>query len=113
MLKFIVVAVAVVVAFAVGIIVGVNSSSSGTSGIEQVLNNATPASSDVPQLDASDPRQMTNSDQLNAQIELLKWLNSNVSNRNAERQLLISEIARLRTMKSDLEAEVDGAVFVR
>ena len=113
MLKFIIVAVAVVVAFAVGIIVGVNSSSSGTSGIEQVFNNATPASSDVPQLDASDPRQMTNSDQLNAQIEPLKWLNSNVSNRNAEYQLVILEIARLQTMKSDLEAEVDGDVFVR
>ncbi|MCH8102735.1 MAG: hypothetical protein IIB28_06235 [Chloroflexi bacterium] len=89
------------------------SSSGGTSGIEQVLNNAAPASSDIPLLDASDPRQMTNSDQLNAQIEPLKWLNSNVSNRNAEYQLLILEIARLQTMKSDLEAEVDGAVFVR
>ncbi len=111
MLKFIV--VAAVVAFAVGIIVGMNSSSNGTPGIEQVLNNATPASSDVPRLDASDSRQMTNGEQLDTQIELLKVLSSEISYRNAEHQLLISEIARLRMMKADLEAEVDGAVFVR
>jgi hypothetical protein len=111
MLKFIVVAAAV--AFAVGIVVGVNLSSSGTSGTEQVLNIATPASYDVPQLDASDPRQMMNDEQLDTQIEVLNILGSSISYRNAEHRLLISEIARLQMLKADLEAEIDGVVSVR
>ena len=56
---------------------------------------------------------MTGGEQPDTQTDLMKWWNSNMSDHNAEHQLLISEIARPGTMKTDLEAEVIGAVFVR
>ncbi len=110
MAKFII--VAAVLAFAAGIMVGVNSTSGETSGIEQVLANATPASSDIPQLDEFDPNRMTNIERIDAEIAVLNMLESSISERNAEYEALLSEITGLKAARDILGEEIRGARLV-
>ena len=110
MLKIIV--VAAVVAFAVGIIVGVNSTSDRTSRVEQVLTAAAPTSSDVPQFDPSDPGRLTNVEKIGSEITVLKLLENRIAERNVEYEALISEINRLRTIEATLAEEIEKEVFL-
>ncbi len=110
MAKFIV--VTAVVALAVGIIIGVNSKPDSPPRNGQVLSNATPASSDVPQLDESGPIRMTDVEKIEAEIAVLNLLDSSISERNEEYEALISEITRLHTIRAILEGEIEAAQFV-
>ena len=110
MLKFVV--VAAVVAFAVGILVGVNSTSNDAPSTGAVLSNAIAANTDVPGPGDTSPDRMTNIERLYAEIAVLNMLENGIAERNDEYKALISEIARLLTVKSTLEVELGEAVFV-
>ncbi len=108
-----IIVLAAVAVFTVGIIVGVNSIPLNSSSSEQVFSDAVSASLDVPQLDESDLRRMANSEQLGARINLVIWLNSQIAEDEAKHRLSISELAGLRMIKAELEAEVAGAALAR
>ena len=109
MLKFVV--AATVVAFAVGIFVGVNSTSKDAPSTGAVLSSAISANTDVPGPDNTAPDRMTNIERLDAEIAALNMLENGIAERNDEYKALISEIARLLTVKSTLEVELGEAVF--
>ena len=104
---------AAVAVFTVGIIVGVNSISFNSSSGEQDFSDATPASLDIPKLDESDVRRMTNSDQVGTRINLLIWVNSQIAKAEAMNQPPVSELTWLRNIKAELEAGVGRAVMAR
>ena len=104
--------VAAVVAFAVGILVGVNSTFNDAPSTGAVLSNAIAANTDVPGPGDTSPDRMTNIERLDAEIAVLNMLEHGIAERNDEYKALISEIARLLTVKSTLEVELGEAVFV-
>lgn len=110
MLKF--VAAAAVVAFAVGILVGVNSTSNDAPSTGAVLSRAIAANTDVPGPGDTSPDRMTNIERLGAEIAVLNMLKNGIAERDDEYKALISEIARLLTVKSTLEVELGEVVFV-
>ena len=110
MLKFIIVAVAV--AFAIGIVVGLNAAPDSTPSVGQVLGNAVPANAAIPQSPNTSSVGMTNTENSDAEIMLLKLLEASIAERNNEYRVLISEIARLQLIKITLKGEPGETVFV-
>lgn len=110
MLKFVV--VAAVVAFAVGIVVGLNASSDGAPSGEQVFSSASPASPDVARPGNTSPIRMSDVEKLDAEITLLDMLEKSIAKRNDEYETLNKEIARLLMIKVTLEGELGEAVFI-
>ncbi len=110
MLKFVV--VAAVVAFAVGIVVGLNATSDGALSSRQILSSALPENTDVPRPDNTSPDRMTEFERIDAEITVLKLLEDRIAQQNGEYEALILEIARLETTKTTLEGELADAVFV-
>lgn len=107
MLKFVV--VAAVVAFAVGIVVGLNASSDGAPSGEQVFSSASP---DVARPGNTSPIRMSDVEKLDAEITLLDMLEKSIAKRNDEYETLNKEIARLLMIKVTLEGELGEAVFI-
>lgn len=110
MLKFVV--VAAVVAFAVGIVVGLNASSDGAPSGEQVFSSASPAIPDVARPGNTSPIRMSDVEKLDAEITLLDMLEKSIAKRNDEYETLNKEIARLLMIKVTLEGELGEAVFI-
>ena len=110
MLKII--AVAAVVAFAAGIMVGLNASSDGAPSGEQVLSSAISANTDVPWPDVTSPDRTSEIERINAEIAVLRVLERSIAERNGEYETLITDITRLQTIKSALEGEIEAAVFL-
>ena len=110
MLKFVV--VAAIVAFAMGIMVGLNASSGDAPSGEQVLSSAIPANTDVPRPDDTSPDRMTEIERMKAEIAVLNVLEKSIAAHNGEYEALITEITRLQTIKATLEGEIEAATFL-
>ena len=106
------VAVAVAVAFSVGIAVGLNAMPDRTLAVGQVLGNAVPANAGIPQSPNISWAAMTNAEKSDAEIALLKVLERIIEESNEKYEALISEIARLQTIKTTLEEELGETVLV-
>ena len=110
MLKF--VAVAVAVAFSVGMAVGLNAMPDSTPSVGQGLSNAVPANAGIPQSPNTSWAAMTSAEKSDAEIALLKVLERKIAKSNEKYEALISEIARLQTIKATLEEELGETVLV-
>ena len=108
MLKFIV--VAAVVAFAVGIIVGTNSTSGNASLTEQVVSDAIPAESIAPQLTKTETDLLATLDSFSDELALLRMIESGIAQRSEEYEALNLEIVRLAVIKTALEKELGVVV---
>ena len=113
------IAVAAVVALAVGIIIGVNSNPDSTPWVGQALSNAIPASADVSLLDETGLGRITNAERIDAEIGVLNLLadaiadqDATLSEREEKYEALISEITRLTTIRDTLQGEIEAVQLI-